>query len=245
MTKDMTQKIVLVTGAARGIGRAAARQFAARGAKVYAADLSEDDQDSIKCGDAILFRALDVTSEVDVAALVDEIVTVEGRLDCAFNNAGILLGSLDEEWDVERFEFCMDINVTGVMRCMKHEIRAMKASGGGAIVNTSSIAGIVGISSAIAYTASKHAVIGMTRAAALQNAEYGIRINAVCPGPTDTAMTAVTRQRRGSGKAISSVPMERSASPDEIAAGAVWLCSDAASYVTGHPLVIDGGFVAK
>lgn len=245
MIEDMKHKIVLITGASRGIGRAAARQFAARGAKVYAADLNEDSQDPVTRGDAILFRPLDVTSEDAVAALVDEIVAEDGRLDYAFNNAGILLDSLEEEWDVERFQFCMDINVTGVMRCMKHEIRVMKATGGGAIVNTSSIAGVVGISSAIAYSASKHAVIGMTRAAALQNAGHGIRINAICPGPTDTAMTAVSRQRRGSGKAISRVPMGRSASPDEIAAAAVWLCSDAASYVTGHPLLVDGGFVAN
>jgi NAD(P)-dependent dehydrogenase (short-subunit alcohol dehydrogenase family) len=242
--ESMAGKVVLCTGAARGIGLAAANAFADRGAIVYAADILAEIDEDLSSRRLIPAR-LDVRSEQEVANLIDRIVSEQGKLDYAFNNAGIVLRSREDEWDVEQFNALMDINATGVMRCMKHELRVMQAAGGGAIVNTASTAGLVGIPGAVAYVASKHAVVGMTRAAALQYAEHGIRINAVCPGATDTAMTALARERRGGdGKVMAGIPMARRAAPEEIAEAAVWLCSEGASYVTGHALAIDGGHVA-
>lgn len=244
MTK---QRVAFVTGAAGGIGWEAAKAFAASGAIVYAADISPglpEPEESVGFQGRIRTLALDVRDEEAVSDAVDRIIDETGRLDYAFNNAGILLPTLTDEWDVSSFQRCLDINVTGVMRCLKHELRVMTVRGAGAIVNTSSIAGVVGLAGAVAYAASKHAVIGLTKAAALEHAPAGIRINAVCPGPTETPMTAVSRERRGSGKAISGVPMGRSAAASEVAAAAFWLCSDAASYITGHALAVDGGFTA-
>lgn len=244
---EMQERVAFVTGAAGGIGWEAAKAFAAAGATVYAADITPglpETEESLGLPGSIRTLALDVRDEDAVSAALDRIVEETGRLDFAFNNAGILLPTLADEWNVSSFQRCLDINVTGVMRCLKHELRVMTAMGHGAIVNTSSIAGIVGLAGGVAYAASKHAVIGLTKSAALQHAPAGIRVNAICPGPTDTPMTAVSRERRGSGKAIGAVPLGRSAQAAEIAAAAVWLCSDAASFVTGHALVVDGGFTA-
>lgn len=242
--EDMGGKVVLCTGAARGIGLAAAQAFADRGAIVYATDIL-DESDAEPSSRQLIRAKLDVRCEQDVADLIDRIVSEQGKLDYAFNNAGIVLPTREDEWDVEKFSLLMDINATGVMRCMKHELRVMQEAGSGSIVNTASSAGLVGIPGAVAYVASKHAVVGMTRAAALQYAALGIRINAVCPGATDTAMTAMARVRRGSDdKVLPGIPMQRRASPEEIAEAAVWLCSDSASYITGHALAVDGGHVA-
>jgi len=242
--ESMAGKVVLCTGAAQGIGLAAANAFADRGAVVYAADILAHIEVERSSG-RIIPVELDVRSEQAVSDLVDRIVREQAKLDYAFNNAGIVLRSREDEWDVEQFNALMDVNATGVMRCMKHELRVMKEAGGGAIVNTASTAGLVAIPGAVAYVASKHAVVGMTRAAALQYAEHGIRINAVCPGATETAMTALARERRGGdGKVMAGIPMARRAAPEEIAEAAVWLCSDGASYVTGHALAVDGGHVA-
>src|SRR4051812_40694662 len=219
MTTDesMAGKVVLCTGAARGIGLAAANAFADRGAVVYAADILVETNEEQSSG-RLIPAELDVRSEEDVANLIDKIVSEQGKLDYAFNNAGIVLRSREDEWDVEQFNALMDVNATGVMRCMKHELRVMQAAGSGAIVNTASTAGLVGMAGAVAYVASKHAVVGMTRAAALQYAGQGIRINAVCPGATETAMTALARERRGDdGKLMPGIPMARRAAPEEIA----------------------------
>jgi NAD(P)-dependent dehydrogenase (short-subunit alcohol dehydrogenase family) len=243
-SEDMAGKVVLCTGAARGIGLAAANAFADRGAVVYAADII-DEMDADPSSRPLIHAKLDVRCEQDVSNLIDRIVSEHGKLDYAFNNAGIVLPTREDEWDVEKFSLLMDINATGVMRCMKHELRVMQAAGCGSIVNTASSAGLVGMPGAVAYVASKHAVVGMTRAAALQYAARGIRINAVCPGATDTAMTAMARERRGgTDKGMPGIPMGRRASPEEIAEAAVWLCSESASYVTGHALAVDGGHVA-
>lgn len=240
----MTEKIVFTTGGASGIGLAAAKALAAEGAIVYAADITEDLPPNIddEAGGKVYFRRLDVRDETAISELLDSILQAHGRLDAAFNNAGILLESLDQEWDAKDFQRCMDINVTGVMLCLKHELRAMTPRASGSIVNTASIAGIVGLSGAVAYSASKHAVVGMTKSAALSSASVGIRVNSVCPGPTDTPMTEVSRKRRGSGKAIGGVPLGRSADPAEMAEAVLWLLSDSSSYVTGQALVVDGGY---
>jgi NAD(P)-dependent dehydrogenase (short-subunit alcohol dehydrogenase family) len=241
---DMTGQVALCTGAAGGIGRATALLFARRGATVYAADLVDADQADVEVGDRLRYRQLDVRDETAVASLVDHIAGEHGQLDVAFNNAGVLLPSLDAEWEVDSFERCLAVNVTGVMVCMKHELRIMEPQGFGAIVNTASIAGIVGLPRSVAYAASKHAVVGMTKAAALGSAGAGVRINAVCPGPTETAMIEVAQGRRAGATSIPGVPLGRRATADEIAEAVVWLASDASSYVTGHSLVVDGGYVA-
>src|SRR5262249_2692426 len=153
--------------------------------------------------------SLDVRDEDAIAGLLDEIVEAHGRLDCAFNNAGVLLASLEAEWDVGQFQEGMDVNVTGVMRCMKHERRRMEGLGNRAMVNNGSIGGLVGLPGSVAYSASKHAVVGMTKAAALRYASSGVRINAVCPGPTDTPMGDVARARRKDGQPAGAIPMGR------------------------------------
>jgi NAD(P)-dependent dehydrogenase (short-subunit alcohol dehydrogenase family) len=243
MKESMFGKVAFCTGAARGIGLAAATAFADRGAMVYAADVLLEA--TRPPSDRIIPVELDVRSEQQISNMIDRIVSEQGKLDYAFNNAGIVLRTREDEWDVDQFSTLMDINATGVMRCMKHELRVMKEAGVGAIVNTASSAGLVGMPGAVAYVASKHAVVGMTKAAALQFAGQGIRINAVCPGATETAMTAMARARRGDdGKVMPGIPMARRAAPEEIAEAAVWLCSDAASYITGHAMAVDGGHVA-
>lgn len=249
LTNELRGKVAFCTGAAGGIGFATATRLAEEGAVVYATDLAPGGTfraPRLLPGQGeVRYRQLDVRDEQSISTLMDQVVAEHGRLDLAFNNAGILLPSLEAEWDVGEFQNCLDINVTGVLRCLKHELRVMKEQHSGAIVNTSSIGGVVGLAGSVAYSASKHAVVGMTKAAALEYAEVGVRINAVCPGPTDTPMTATSRQRRGSGEAIGSVPLGRSAQPEEIAEAVVWLLSEKASFVTGHALVIDGGFVAR
>jgi NAD(P)-dependent dehydrogenase (short-subunit alcohol dehydrogenase family) len=248
--RSFTGKVAFVTGAANGIGRAAALAFAHEGASVVVADVSEQgNQETVRLieeqgGQALAVRC-DVTRAEDVKAALDKTVKAFGRLDFAFNNAGVEQKKLTPtaELDEEEWDRILNIDLRAVFLCMKHEIPLILKQGGGAIVNTSSGAGVIGIKGNPAYTAAKHGVIGLTRSAALDYAAQNIRVNAVCPGYIDTPMmgrfTGDTAE--GRAKVIAEEPVGRMGKPEEIAAAVVWLCSDAAAFVVGHAMVIDGG----
>ncbi|WP_445072017.1 SDR family NAD(P)-dependent oxidoreductase [Streptomyces sp. SAS_267] len=244
-------KVALIVGASSGIGAGAARVFAAQGAVVVLAArrgerLRELAGELEGSGARAGFRVVDVRSAVEVRCAVEFVVERYGRLDVAFNNAGVglerspmhLLGD-------DAYEAVMDTNVRGVWNCMRSEITAMLACGGGAIVNTSSVGGLVASSAGAPYIASKHAVIGLTKAAAVEYAGQGIRVNAVAPGLTRSEMVEHwladpdARQR-----AFGSAPQRRAAEPEEVAQAAAWLCSDRAGFVTGTTLSVDGGRTA-
>ena len=247
--QDFTDKVVLVTGAGSGIGREAARAFAQRGATVFAADLNEgglaDTRSLIaELGGRIQTVAADVSDERQVAALIARISKDAGRLDVAFNNAGISgQGHRLEDYPTADFDRVIAVNLRSVFLGMKHELPLIKRSGGGAIVNTASVAALTGPGGMSAYAASKHGVHGLTRVAAMENAALGVRINALAPGWTETPMViAASAQNPGFAQlATTAIPAKRGARPSEIAEAAVWLASDAASYVMGQMLVVDGG----
>jgi NAD(P)-dependent dehydrogenase (short-subunit alcohol dehydrogenase family) len=248
----LTGKVALLTGAASGIGRAAALEFAAQGAKLILADISEEEglatQELVRrAGGVARFACTDVTKAVQVECVVALAMSEFGRLDCAFNNVGIFdnadVADLEEaEWDR-----VMEVNLKSVWLCMKFELRAMMQGGGGAIVTTASIAGLVGSRFSPAYAASKHGVVGLTKTAALQYAARGVRINAVCPGATRTPMTEklFVEDASAEEKLMNGYPIRRLGEPIEIAAAAAWLCSSAASFCVGHALAVDGGWVAQ
>jgi len=246
-------RVAIVTGGSAGIGRATVRALAREGAAVVIADVDrvggEETAAELRAGGAeCRFVATDVSVDAEVAALVGTTVAEFGGLDVAFNNAGIegnpgpihLAGPAD-------WQRLLDVNVTGVWHCLRHEIPAMLERGGGAIVNASSVAGLVAFPGFGAYGATKHAVLGLTKAAALDYFTAGIRVNAVCPGLIDTAM--IERLTAGDAAArtamAASEPSGRMGSPEEVAAAVVWLCSPAAAYVTGVALPVDGGHVAQ
>ncbi len=246
---NFTDKVAFVTGAANGIGRATALAFAREGANVVVADISEQgNQETAHMIEELGGRAIavrcDVTRSEDVKAALDKTIEVFGHLDVAFNNAGseqAITATADlteEEWDR-----IVSINLRSVFLCMKYEIPLMLKQGSGAIVNTSSGAGVKGFKGQAAYVAAKHGVVGLTKAAALDYASQNIRINAVCPGIIDTPMmdrfSGGTKE--GRQRVISQEPIGRMGQPEEIANAVVWLCSDAASFAIGHALVIDGG----
>ena len=247
-------KVALVTGGGGGIGRAAALAFAREGARVavadFAASAAHDTVAQINAagGQAITLTG-DVTRAKDVRAMVDDTVTAYGRLDCAFNNAGIAPYQVDAsgkktaDGSEASFDRMIAVNLKGVWLCMKEEIPRMQSQGGGAIVNTASIAGLIGLVTSSAYVAAKHGVIGLTKTAALEYADAKIRVNAVCPGFIKTQMTEDTMRRRGEA-ILGQIPVRRMGEPGEIAEMVVWLCSDRASYITGAAYNVDGGWMA-
>ena len=253
MAGRLAGKIAVVTGGSSGIGRATAQIFAREGAKVVVADVGvEGGAETVRLindsGGEATFVQTDVAQPADVEAMVKKTVETYGRLDCAFNNAGIegvvqpTVGYDEADWDR-----VISINLTGVWLCMKYELQQMLTQGGGAIVNTASIAGLVGLPGFSAYVAAKHGVNGLTKTAALEYAKSGIRVNAVCPGAIRTPMfERGARDNPGiEEQVVAAEPIGRMAEPAEVGEAVVWLCSDAASFVTGQPMAVDGGWVAQ
>jgi NAD(P)-dependent dehydrogenase (short-subunit alcohol dehydrogenase family) len=252
MERDLEGKVGLVTGGTSGIGRETAVLFATAGAKVVVAGRRETEgEETVKlvrtAGGEGLFVRTDVSNASEVETLIQKTVERFGRLDVAFNNAGIegvwvpIARQSEEDWDRT-----IDINLKGVWLCLKYEIRQMlKQGGGGAIINMASTMAMIGAAGAAAYSASKHGVIGLTKSAALENAKNGIRVNAVCPAVVETQMG---ERLFGAPQVHKTVmarhPVGRFARPSEIAEAVVWMCSDRASFMTGQSLVLDGGFLA-
>ena len=250
---EFAGKIALVTGAASGIGRAAAQRFAQSGATVVCADIDEQGGHytvsliSAAGGTATLVLA-DVSSETDVESLIDIAVSEYGRLDIAFNNAGIgLFGKTIDQHTEDDYDRVMGINATGVFLCLKYEIPAMLESGGGCIVNMASKAGLVGDAGLSVYSASKHAVVGLTKTAALEYARKGIRVNCVAPGVIDTNINQpFWDSHPGSYEEFSTKPpMGRMGTAEEVAEAVAWLCTDDAAFVHGHAMSVDAGLLAE
>ncbi|MEH2374157.1 SDR family oxidoreductase [Nostoc sp.] len=245
-------KVALVTGGTSGIGKATALALAQAGAKVVVAGRRQvEGEETIRqiqaMGGEGFSVPADVSKEADVQILIEKIMTRYGRLDIAFNNAGVEQDStpLAEQTEAT-YDHIMDINVKGVWLSLKHEIPALLKSGGGAIVNTSSVLGLVGGAIVPIYTASKHAVEGLTKSVALEFVKQGIRVNAVSPGPIQTEM--LDRLSKANPEAIKQLiagPMGRMGTPEEVVNAVLWLCSDASSFVTGQSISVDGGFVAQ
>jgi NAD(P)-dependent dehydrogenase (short-subunit alcohol dehydrogenase family) len=251
-TNSLAGRGVLVIGATTGIGRATVLAFAARGARVCFAGQGVEEGNAVaeearRLGAAdVAFMEIDVRRETDIRAVIELAAARFERIEIAINNAGVetRLGPVQDASD-EEFERVMGINVRGTWLALKHEIRHMLQHGGGSIVNTASTAGVTGIAGVALYTASKHAIVGLTKAAALELAPSKIRVNAVAPGPVRTGLLSRMLDGKVSIEQIAAlVPMARVSEPPEIAEAILWLASDAASYVTGHTLIVDGGLTA-
>jgi NAD(P)-dependent dehydrogenase (short-subunit alcohol dehydrogenase family) len=249
----LTNKVALITGGASGIGRATANVFAREGAKIAIADMDttqgeETAHQICTSGGEAIFVKTDVSKSSDIEILVKKTVDTFGQLDCAFNNAGIfgrsalLADFTEDDWDQ-----LININLKGVWLCMKYEIPHMLKRGGGSIVNASSVSGLVGSKSSPLYAASKHGVTGLTRTAALQYADKNIRVNCTCPGAIHTPMLEhiFSHNPANREKYTAAAPLGRLAKPEEVAEAVAWLCSDAAGYITGVALPVDGGWVAQ
>jgi len=250
--KDFTNKVALVTGGASGIGRATALAIAREGAKVLVSDIAEaGGQETVQMireasGEATFVQA-DVTQWNNVAALIDATVDIYQRLDFALNSAGVQgVRARTADYPADEWGHVIDVNLNSVWYCMKFELDQMMKQGHGVIINLASVAGVVGFPSHSAYSASKHAVVGLTKSAALEYIRKGIRINAVCPGFTDTPMVQHAREEdpEYTQRLIDRVPARRLGTPEEVAAAILYLCSDQAGFVTGHTLVMDGGVTA-
>lgn len=250
---DFSGQVALVTGAASGMGLAAARAFAEAGAAVVLADIREDvlqaaADELSTAGHKVLAVAGDIADERYVKALVEKTVASFGRLDTAFNNAGIQSPAV-ETADVpsEVFDRITDINMRGVWLCMKYQLIQMRAQGSGAIVNNSSLGGLVGVPGRVAYHAAKHGLVGMTKSAALEYAAQGIRINCICPGIIETPMVAgmLEGETEVMNEMMKDVPIRRLGKAEEIADAVLWLCSPGSTFVVGVALPIDGGYTAR
>ena len=244
-------KVIIVTGGSFGIGKATAIAFAKQGAKIVIADWAENPETIafIKdLGNDVIFIKCDVSRSDEVKSMVEKTIATFGRLDYAFNNAGIEGNTaLTPDCTEDNWDKTIAINLKGVWLCMKYEIPEMLKQGKGVIINCSSVAGLVGFESLPAYVASKHGVVGLTKTAALEFAKHGIRINAVCPGVIQTPMIdRLTGKKKEAIEQYTALePLGRFGQPEEIANAVLWLCSDEASFVTGHGMAVDGGFVAK
>ena len=252
MAGILTDKMAVITGGASGIGRATALAMAAEGARIAIMDLGSQPGHEVvaeiagKGGEA-RFYPTNVTKAADVTQSFDDVIAHFGRIDCAFNNAGVAGDNttIADTTDAE-FERVVGVNLTGVWLCLRREIEEMLPRGGGAIVNTASVAGLVGWKFAAAYSATKHAVVGLTRSAALEYAKHNIRINAVCPGVIETPMAAAAQ----TDPTIREIMIRKHATgrlgqAEEVAQAVLWLCSPQGSFTHGHALTVDGGYTAR
>jgi NAD(P)-dependent dehydrogenase (short-subunit alcohol dehydrogenase family) len=251
MEVSFKNKVALVTGGSSGIGRATAIAFARKGAKVVVVDWIENYETVNlirEIGSEAIFIKCDVSKIVDVEVMIAKAIVEFGRLDYAFNNAGIE-GIQANTWDCteENWDKTINVNLKGIWNCMKYEIPEMLKLGKGVIVNCASVAGLVGFEGLPAYVASKHGVVGLTKTAALECAKLGIRVNAVCPGVIQTPMIdrLTHKEKENIAQFKGFEPIGRFGLPEEVANAVVWMCTDEASFVTGHAMAVDGGFVAK